>query len=103
MIKSNLCDYSDAYILVKGNMSVENMAPAGAAANNNHKNVIFKICIPFTDCIIEINNTQIDNANGIDYPYSLWAFLACTKCSSPLKIFKTENDLSMKLSSQNHV
>ena len=34
MLRSSLCDYSDAYILVKGNISVDNNAGAGAAANN---------------------------------------------------------------------
>ena len=66
MLKSSLCDYSDAYILVKGTISVNNTAAAGAAANNTNKEVIFKNCAPFTNCISEINNTQIDNAKDID-------------------------------------
>ena len=66
MLKSSLCDYSDAYILVKGTISVTNTAAAGAAANNINKKVIFKNCAPFTNCISEINNTQIDNAKDID-------------------------------------
>ena len=66
MLKSSLCDYSDAYILVKGTISVNNSAAAGAAANNTNKKVIFKNCAPFTNCISEINNTQIDNAKDID-------------------------------------
>ena len=66
MLKSSLCDYSDAYILVKGTISVNNTAAQGAAANNTNKKVIFKNCAPFTNCISEINNTQIDNAKDID-------------------------------------
>ena len=66
MLKSSLCDYSDAYILVKGTVSVNNTAAAGAAANNIKRKVIFKNCAPFTNCISEINNTQIDNAKDID-------------------------------------
>ena len=66
MSKSSLCDYSDAYILVKGTISVNNTAADGAAANNTNKKVIFKNCAPFTNCISEINNTQIDNAKDID-------------------------------------
>ena len=66
MLRSSLCDYSDAYILVKGNISVNNNAGAGAAANNTNKKVIFKNCAPFTNCISKINNTQIDNAEYID-------------------------------------
>ena len=46
ILKSSLCDYSDAYILVKGTISVNNTAPQGTAANNNNnKRVIFKIFI----------------------------------------------------------
>ena len=66
MLKSSLCDYSDAYILVKGTISANNTAAQGAAANNANKTVIFKNCAPFTNCINEINNTQIDNAKDID-------------------------------------
>ena len=66
MLKSSLCDYSDAYILVKGTFSVNNTAAQGAAPNNTNKKVIFKNCAPFTNCISEINNTQIDNAKDID-------------------------------------
>ena len=66
MLRSSLCDYSDAYILVKGNISVNNTAADGAAANNTNKKVIFKNCAPFTSCISKINNTQIDNAEYID-------------------------------------
>ena len=62
MLRSSLCDHSDAYILVKGNITVNNTADAGVAANNTNKKVIFKNCPPFTNCISKINNTQIDNA-----------------------------------------
>ena len=37
MLRSSLCDYSDAYILVKGNMSINNTAATGAAADNTAK------------------------------------------------------------------
>ena len=66
MLRSSLCDYSDAYILVKGNITVNNTAADGAAANNTNKKVIFKNCAPFTNCISKINNTQIDNAEYIN-------------------------------------
>ena len=49
MLRSSLCDYSDAYILVKGNISVNNNAGAGVAANNTNKKVIFKNCAQFTN------------------------------------------------------
>ena len=43
MLKYNLCDYSDTYILVKGTVTVNNTASADADANNTNKKVIFKI------------------------------------------------------------
>ena len=66
MLKSSLCDYSDSYIRVKGTISVNGTAAGSAVNNNNNKKVIFKNCAPFTNCISEINNTQIDNAKDID-------------------------------------
>ena len=42
MLRSSLCDYSDAYILVKRNMALNNTAGTGAAANNTNK----KVCAP---------------------------------------------------------
>ena len=66
MLRSSLCDYSDAYILVKGNITVNNTAAEGAAANNTNKNLIFKSCAPFAKCVSKINNTQIDDAEYID-------------------------------------
>ena len=66
MLRSSLCDYSDAYILVKGNITVNNTAADGVDANNTNKKVIFKNCAPFTNCISKINNTQIDDAEYID-------------------------------------
>ena len=66
MLKSNLCDYSNAYILVKGTISVNDTAAGDAINNNNNRKVIFKNCAPFTNFISEINNTQIDNAKDID-------------------------------------
>ena len=66
MLKSSLCDYSDAYILVKGTSTVNNTAAVDAAVINTDKKVIFKNCAPFTNCISEINNTQKDNAKDID-------------------------------------
>ena len=72
MLKSSLCDYSDAYILVKGTITVNNTAAQGAAANNTNKKVILKNCAPFTNCISEINNPQIDNAKDIDIVMPLY-------------------------------
>ena len=65
MLRSSLCDYRDAHVLVSATITVPNTAAAGAVANNR-KNIIIKNCAPFNDCISELNNTQIDNAKDID-------------------------------------
>ena len=75
MLKSSLCDYSDAYILVKGTISANNTADADANANNTNKKLIFKNCAPFTNCISEINNTQIDNAKDIDIVMPMYSLI----------------------------
>ena len=49
MLKPSLCDYSDAYIHVKGTITVYNTAGADADANNTNKKVLFKKCAPFTN------------------------------------------------------
>ena len=75
MLRSSLYDYSDAYILFKGNISFNNTANAGAAANNTNKRVIFKNCAPLTDCISKTNNTQVDNSNDIDIVILMYNFI----------------------------
>ena len=57
MLRSNLCDYSDysdAYIFVEGNISIDNTVAAAADPNNGNKKVLFKNCAPFTNCISKI-------------------------------------------------
>ena len=55
MIRSNLCDYSDAYIHVKETITVPNIAATSALVNNTNKKVIIKNCAPFTSYISEVN------------------------------------------------
>ena len=66
MLQPSLCDYSDEYILMKGTITVANKSVAPAAANKTNKKTMFKKCAPFTDCISETNNTQVDKAKDID-------------------------------------
>ena len=68
MIRPNLCDYSDAYILVGRTITIAGVETDDATkqADERNKGVIFKNCAPFTECINNINNTQIDNAKNID-------------------------------------
>ena len=66
--KSRLCDYSDPYILVKGQITNTGAGDHAAArkADKKDKGVAFKNCARFTNCMSEVNNTQIDNAKDID-------------------------------------
>ena len=74
MFKSSLCDYSDAYILVKGTITIAEAGDDAAArqADERDKVVVFKNCAPFTNYISEINNTQADNAKDIDIVMSMY-------------------------------
>ena len=74
MLKSDLCDYADAYIFVKGTITIAG-AGADAAArqlDERNKGVIFKNCAPFTKCISRINGTDIDNAQDIDIVMTMY-------------------------------
>ena len=69
MLKSGLCDYSDAYILVSGNITIHWEGADDNSKrwlNERNKAVISKNSPPFTDTISEINNTQTDNAKNLD-------------------------------------
>ena len=67
MLKSSLCDYSNAYILDKRNIKITGEGDDGATRKNDERNkgVIFKNCTPFINCKSEINNTETDNAKDI--------------------------------------
>ena len=68
MLRSNLCDYGDSYILLKGTIAItgEGADAAAERADERDKGVTFKNCAPFTKSISRINNTDIDNAHHID-------------------------------------
>ena len=61
MLRSDLCDYSDAYIVVKGTITV--VRPDNAKRN---KATAFKNNAPFINCISKINGVKIDNAEDLD-------------------------------------
>ena len=68
MLRSSLCDYSDAFILVSGTLTIIGAGADDAVKQIDERNerVKFKNIAPFTDWISEINNTQTDNAKDID-------------------------------------
>ena len=57
MLRSDLCDFSDAYIVVKGEITVTEPNEA-----KRDKSAVFKNNAPFINCISKINDVQIDNA-----------------------------------------
>ena len=57
-LESNLCDYSDSYILVTGNINV--------TGGDNSRKVVLKNCAPFKDCRTKINDTFVDYADFIN-------------------------------------
>ena len=77
MLRSNLCDYAGAYILVKGTITITSEGDNDAAKrlDERNKNVIFKHCTPFTKCTRIINNTDIDNTQDIDIVMPMYTFI----------------------------
>ena len=68
MLRSSLCNNADAYIPVKGIITITGAGDDAAArrADERKKGVIFKNCAPFIKCISKLSNTEIDNAQNID-------------------------------------
>ena len=68
MLRSSLCDYANAYILVKGTTKItgEGDETAARKEDEGNKGGIFKHSAPFNKCIGKINDTEIDNAQDID-------------------------------------
>ena len=68
MLKSSLCDYSDAYILAKGRITIAKAGDNVRArqAGERNRGITYKTCVPFINYKSELNNTEIDNAKDID-------------------------------------
>ena len=98
MLRSDLCDFSDAYIVVKGNITVNkrtftvddfeapnNTADNVTATNNandnefGEKKFVFKNNAPFINCISEINGVKIDNAENLDVVMPMYNLLEYSK------------------------
>ena len=58
VLKPNLCDYAEAYILVDGNIRATNAV--------NHTKLAIKNCVPFNNCNLEINDEHVDTAENLD-------------------------------------
>ena len=98
MLRSDLCDFSDAYIVVKGNITVDkktftaddfeapNNTAANATATNNannnafgEKKLVFKNNAQFINCISKINDIKIDNAEDLDVVMPTYNLLEYSK------------------------
>ena len=73
MLKSDLCEYSDAYIVAKG--SIDLLADAANENAKTEKDVAFKNNAPFRSCISKINNTLIDNPEDLDIVMPMYNLL----------------------------
>ena len=74
MLRSDVCDFSDAYIVVKGTITVTE--PDNAKRN---KEVIFKNNAPFINCISKVNGVKIDNAEDLDVVMPMYNLLEYSK------------------------
>ena len=72
MLRSNLCDYADAYIHVKGTITITGAGDNASVRqlDERNKGIIFKNCAPFIKCIRRVNNTG--NAQDIDIVISMY-------------------------------
>ena len=77
MLRSDLCDYSDAYIVVKG--TTDFLADAENENNKDDKNVAFKNNVPFRLCIPKTNSTLIDNAEDLNIVMPMYNILKYSK------------------------
>ena len=74
LLRSNLCDFSDVYITVKGNITVTDSINA-----KGNKGVAFKSNAPFINCNLKINGVQIDNAEDLDIVTPMYNLLEYSK------------------------
>ena len=74
-LRSDLCDFSDAYIVVKGDITLE----GDNNANKCNKNLTLKKNAPFISCISKINGIKIDNVEDLDVVMPMYNLLECSK------------------------
>ena len=80
MLRSNLCDYSDAYILVKGTVTVNGVV--NGAENEilrRNRPLILKNNAPFVSCMTKINNEFIEDADDLDIVMPMYNLLEYSK------------------------
>ena len=116
MLRSDLCDYSDAYIVAKGTITVANKlftaddfeAPNNTAANANatntandnafgEKKLVFKNNFLFINCISKINGVKIDNAEDLDVAMPMYNLL------NTVKIIEKQQVVCRTITGTNHI
>ena len=75
MLRSDLCDYSEAYVWVKGDVSADNEADN----DNFDKRFAFKNNAPFMSCISKINGKLVENAEDLDVVMPMYNLLEYSK------------------------
>ena len=70
VIKPNFCDYSDACILVTGDVKVTNIGV--------DTNVAFKNCAPFARCVTHINDEHVETAENLDIVMRIYNLIECS-------------------------
>ena len=78
MLRSDLCNFSDAYIVVKGTIALTKTNGRGIIHITN-RFLAFKNNTPFTNCISKINNLLIDNAEDLDVVMPIYNLLEYSK------------------------
>ena len=76
MLRSDLCDYSDAYIVVKGIFTV---SADEKDRDERNRQIILKNNAPFINCISKINGALIENAEDLDIVMSMYNLLGYSK------------------------
>ena len=71
IVKAFLCDYSDAYVLVTGDVKVQN--------GNDATRLAIKNCHPFTKAFFKLNDSQVDTADNLDLAMNLYHMLEYSK------------------------
>ena len=80
MWRTSLCDHSDAYMLLSGTITITGAGNDDAMRwlDERNEGSIFKNVSPFTDCISEKNNIQVDNAKYIDVIMPIYNLIECS-------------------------
>ena len=79
MLRLDLCDYADAYILVNGTITVTANAGANNIRDKRNRKLIFKNNAPFVSCITRINGELIEDADDLDVVMPMYNLLEYSK------------------------